>query len=29
MLGSLSVPSLAYMALTVLYLPESPRWLAG
>jgi MFS family permease len=29
MLGSLSVPSLAYMALTVLYLPESPRWLVS
>jgi MFS family permease len=28
-LGSLSVPSLAYMALTVLYLPESPRWLVS
>ncbi|GJN39412.1 hypothetical protein PR202_gb28529 [Eleusine coracana subsp. coracana] len=29
MLGSLSVPSLVYMALTVLYLPESPRWLVS
>jgi hypothetical protein len=27
MLGVLSLPSLAYLALTVLYLPESPRWL--
>ncbi|AQK67357.1 hexose transporter [Zea mays] len=29
MLGVLSVPSLAYLALTVLYLPESPRWLVS
>ncbi|CAN6200431.1 unnamed protein product [Urochloa humidicola] len=29
MLGGVSVPSLAYLALTVLYLPESPRWLVS
>nr|CAB3469108.1 unnamed protein product [Digitaria exilis] len=29
MLGVLSLPSLAYLALTVLYLPESPRWLVS
>lgn len=29
MLGVLSVPSLVYFALTVLYLPESPRWLVS
>src|SRR5207244_8899956 len=29
MLGVLSVPSLAYLALTVFYLPESPRWLVS
>ncbi|XP_051118081.1 monosaccharide-sensing protein 2-like [Andrographis paniculata] len=29
MLGVLSVPSLVYSALTVLYLPESPRWLVS
>ncbi|WVZ78374.1 hypothetical protein U9M48_026096 [Paspalum notatum var. saurae] len=29
MLGALSLPSLAYLALTVLYLPESPRWLVS
>ncbi|PAN22231.1 hypothetical protein PAHAL_4G004800 [Panicum hallii] len=29
MLGVLSIPSLAYLALTVLYLPESPRWLVS
>lgn len=29
MLGVLSIPSLAYFALTVLYLPESPRWLVS
>ncbi|XP_020242633.1 monosaccharide-sensing protein 2-like isoform X2 [Asparagus officinalis] len=29
MLGVLSVPSLLYFALTVLYLPESPRWLVS
>nr|GEY02157.1 monosaccharide-sensing protein 2 [Tanacetum cinerariifolium] len=28
MLGVVSVPSLVYFVLTVLYLPESPRWLA-
>lgn len=29
MLGVLSIPSLAYLVLTVLYLPESPRWLVS
>uniref|UniRef100_A0A7N0UTR0 Major facilitator superfamily (MFS) profile domain-containing protein n=1 Tax=Kalanchoe fedtschenkoi TaxID=63787 RepID=A0A7N0UTR0_KALFE len=29
MLGILSIPSLAYFALTVFYLPESPRWLVS
>ncbi|KAK9713405.1 hypothetical protein RND81_06G025300 [Saponaria officinalis] len=29
MLGVLSVPSLLYLALTVFYLPESPRWLVS
>nr|XP_016503266.1 PREDICTED: monosaccharide-sensing protein 2-like [Nicotiana tabacum] len=29
MLGVLSVPSLIYFVLTVLYLPESPRWLVS
>ncbi|CAN0924284.1 Monosaccharide-sensing protein 2 [Linum grandiflorum] len=29
MLGVLSIPSLLYFALTVLYLPESPRWLVS
>lgn len=29
MLGVLSIPSLAYFALTVFYLPESPRWLVS
>lgn len=29
MLGVLSIPSLIYFALTVLYLPESPRWLVS
>ncbi|PRQ47178.1 putative major facilitator, sugar transporter, major facilitator superfamily [Rosa chinensis] len=29
MLGVLSIPSLAYFALTILYLPESPRWLVS
>ncbi|KAJ1260852.1 hypothetical protein BS78_10G264400 [Paspalum vaginatum] len=29
MLGALSLPSLAYLALTSLYLPESPRWLVS
>ncbi|KAL6603416.1 hypothetical protein ACP70R_043777 [Stipagrostis hirtigluma subsp. patula] len=29
MLGVLSVPSLIYLALAVLYLPESPRWLVS
>ncbi|XP_050366772.1 monosaccharide-sensing protein 2-like [Argentina anserina] len=29
MLGVLSIPSLAYFTLTVLYLPESPRWLVS
>ncbi|XP_059637596.1 monosaccharide-sensing protein 2-like [Cornus florida] len=29
MLGVLSIPSLVYFALTVLYLPESPRWLVS
>ncbi|KAL2232133.1 monosaccharide-sensing protein 2 [Sesamum indicum] len=29
MLGVLSVPSLLYFALTVFYLPESPRWLVS
>ncbi|XAR73664.1 hypothetical protein NMG60_11007709 [Bertholletia excelsa] len=29
MLGVLSVPSLVYLALTVIFLPESPRWLVS
>ncbi|KAL6641386.1 hypothetical protein ACP70R_019567 [Stipagrostis hirtigluma subsp. patula] len=29
MLGVLSIPSLLYLALTVFYLPESPRWLVS
>ncbi|KAL9672915.1 hypothetical protein QQ045_029168 [Rhodiola kirilowii] len=29
MLGILSIPSLAYFALTVFYMPESPRWLVS
>ncbi|KAH6804316.1 tonoplast monosaccharide transporter2 [Perilla frutescens var. frutescens] len=29
MLGVLSIPSLLYFALTVFYLPESPRWLVS
>ncbi|GAB4848369.1 Monosaccharide-sensing protein 2 [Ancistrocladus abbreviatus] len=29
MLGVLSLPSLLYLALTVFYLPESPRWLVS
>ncbi|CAH9145291.1 unnamed protein product [Cuscuta epithymum] len=29
MLGVLSIPSLAYFALAVFYLPESPRWLVS
>ncbi|GMN33091.1 hypothetical protein TIFTF001_003972 [Ficus carica] len=29
MLGVLSIPSLVYFALTVFYLPESPRWLVS
>jgi MFS family permease len=29
MLGVLSIPSLIYIALTVFYLPESPRWLVS
>ena len=29
MLGVLSIPSLVYFALTVLFLPESPRWLVS
>lgn len=29
MLGVVSIPSLVYFALTVLYLPESPRWLVS
>lgn len=29
MLGILSIPSLAYFALTLFYLPESPRWLVS
>nr|APA20249.1 tonoplast monosaccharide transporter2 [Populus tomentosa] len=29
MLGILSIPSLLYFALTVFYLPESPRWLVS
>ncbi|XP_062234270.1 monosaccharide-sensing protein 2-like [Phragmites australis] len=29
MLGVLSLPSLVYLALAVLYLPESPRWLVS
>lgn len=29
MLGVLSIPSLLYFALTILYLPESPRWLVS
>ncbi|XP_008778123.2 monosaccharide-sensing protein 2-like [Phoenix dactylifera] len=29
MLGVLSIPSLVYLALTVFYLPESPRWLVS
>ncbi|XP_042508039.1 monosaccharide-sensing protein 2-like [Macadamia integrifolia] len=29
MLGVLSIPSLAYFALTVFFLPESPRWLVS
>ncbi|XP_027183675.1 monosaccharide-sensing protein 2-like [Coffea eugenioides] len=29
MLGVLSIPSIAYFAVAVLYLPESPRWLVS
>lgn len=29
MLGVVSIPSLLYLALTVFYLPESPRWLVS
>ncbi|KAB1221019.1 Monosaccharide-sensing protein 2 [Morella rubra] len=29
MLGILSVPSLVYLALTIFFLPESPRWLVS
>ncbi|KAF5449120.1 hypothetical protein F2P56_029599 [Juglans regia] len=29
MLGIISVPSLVYFALTILFLPESPRWLVS
>ncbi|KAF2291674.1 hypothetical protein GH714_028068 [Hevea brasiliensis] len=29
MLGVLSIPSIAYLALTIFYLPESPRWLVS
>ncbi|KAJ4967176.1 hypothetical protein NE237_019025 [Protea cynaroides] len=29
MLGVLSIPSLVYLALTVFFLPESPRWLVS
>ena len=29
MLGVLSIPSLLYFALTIFYLPESPRWLVS
>ncbi|KAG4209043.1 hypothetical protein ERO13_A03G170700v2 [Gossypium hirsutum] len=29
MLGALSIPSLVYLALTVFFLPESPRWLVS
>lgn len=29
MLGFLSIPSLVYLALTVFFLPESPRWLVS
>lgn len=29
MLGVLSIPSIVYFALAVLYLPESPRWLVS
>lgn len=29
MLGVLSIPSIIYFALTVFYLPESPRWLVS
>ncbi|KAG8637369.1 hypothetical protein MANES_15G114800v8 [Manihot esculenta] len=29
MLGVLSIPSLVYFALTIFYLPESPRWLVS
>ncbi|KDP47010.1 hypothetical protein JCGZ_10737 [Jatropha curcas] len=29
MLGVLSIPSVAYLALTIFYLPESPRWLVS
>lgn len=29
MLGVLSIPSLIYLALTIFYLPESPRWLVS
>ncbi|XP_052195016.1 monosaccharide-sensing protein 2-like [Diospyros lotus] len=29
MLGVLSIPSLVYFALTVMFLPESPRWLVS
>ncbi|KAL9241507.1 hypothetical protein vseg_015614 [Gypsophila vaccaria] len=29
MLGVISIPSLLYLALTVFYLPESPRWLVS
>ncbi|KDP43790.1 hypothetical protein JCGZ_22417 [Jatropha curcas] len=29
MLGVLSIPSIAYLVLTIFYLPESPRWLVS
>eukprot|EP00257_Ricinus_communis_P028037 XP_025015451.1 monosaccharide-sensing protein 2 [Ricinus communis] len=29
MLGVLSIPSIGYLALTILFLPESPRWLVS
>lgn len=29
MLGILSIPSIAYILLTIFYLPESPRWLVS
>ena len=29
MLGVLSIPSLLYFALTIFFLPESPRWLVS